>query len=176
MSTYITSFSNIQIASNEAADYYTFNRAFSRLYDAVTTTSANVSLSASTVIPYATLNSPGFIQFTPTSAVSGVYDNYVISSNEMNSFLTSGMLTSAGGASYPSLSGVVNGGGLLLNGLSFQYGFATAVASGSTAATQVRILPITFATSGYMQFSQPPHLLYQILLVVFHCIREFLIL
>ena len=163
MATSLIPFSNIQVASNEAADYYTINRAFSRLYYAASVTSGNVSAPSTATIPYATLDSPGFVQFTSTSAVSGIYDNKIISSNEMNSFLTSGSFTVTSSATHSPLSGLTAGSGKLLNNLVFQYGYGTLASAASTPVGQVRITSLTFATSGYARFSQPPHILYQIL-------------
>ena len=162
----ITSFNNVQIASNEAVDYYTLNRGFSRLYDAATTVSAYVNIPLSGTILYATLNSPGFVQFSNT--VSGVSDNKIISSNSINTFINSEALTSTNTATYPTTSNplffVTSGGGQLFNNLTFQYGYVTIPEVINFHDTVFPTsLTIPFVTSGNMAFTQYPHIMYQIL-------------
>jgi hypothetical protein len=171
MSTSITSFENIKIASNEPIDYYTLNRVYSRLYDAAVTVSSNVNIPLSGTLPYATMNSPGFVQFTETSAVSAVYNNNIISANAMNTFMNNIALTAINTATL-STSGVAvflvtSGGGQLFNNMKFQYGYTSVPGSARSIVfprVGVNTVIIPFITSDmYKAFTQTPHIMYQIL-------------
>lgn len=165
MATPITDFKNIKIASNESIDYYALNRAFNKIYDVATIVSGNVNTPYTGSIPYATLNSPGFVQFTATSAVSGISDNKIISADTMYKFINSESLSATATSSFPAVNPqffLTSGGGQLLNNVTFQYGY-TVAASATYTDVQTRVLTVPFVTTGYMAFTHVPHLVYQLM-------------
>jgi hypothetical protein len=171
-------FKNVQIASNESIDYYTLNRSFTRLYDAITTASGNATnvTSVPSTIPYSTLDSAGFVTFTDT--VSGISNNKVISVKGINDYINSTALTSLSSQTIVSHNAAVfeftSGAGILLNNIKFQYGykkiplrsnlfpFAFGDLPYEYAAGHVQTVDISYINTGSKKFTYTPHIMYQI--------------
>lgn len=164
----LNSFNNIMIAHNESVDYYTFNRAFSRMYDviSVATSAASAQYTPLSGIPYATELSQGFVQFT--SSISGISDNNIISSSILSSYIDSISLSSKSTSTMNSSTfNVESGGGQLLNGLKFQYGYNALYPYLGGSSTPFDTYFASGNTQLYndpsMQFTQPPFILVQLL-------------
>lgn len=152
MSNTIVPFKNIAVASNEPLDYYTVNRAFTRLYDIITDVSGYVTDPNVPVaeIPYATLTDAGFVQFTDT--ISGVNNNKIISTNEILNFINNRALPATVTSSRSA------GAGYLLNDIKYQYGWYHLA---NTPTLSARNNTILFNNTNIPAFTLVPHIMYQ---------------
>lgn len=173
----LTPFNSIEIASNESVDYYALNRSLFRLYDTMSTVTSTLTAPYSNLanVPYATENYPGFVTFT--DRLSGQYDNKIISTNVISSYIDTVSLTAStptyidGNVQTDRKFYIPSGGGQLIDGLKIQYNYATILAAANSnnyytvsLSSHVFSGTINFDTSNiYSKFTQTPHILINIL-------------